>query len=281
MNIDSLVAAFNEHQRKVRLGLVALFAVLCLYFLFLIIKTVLFPGPAVFAEIHLAKQSATNVRWNWYATSSQDVQQEEEEQEELAVASINAELLGVVIAGEDSIATIAVSRKAAEIYQIGDEIESNVTLEEVESNRVIISQAGARRQLLLKDITGSTTANTEETQLIRVNETPAASGGGFTLPGVGATTPIQVPGEGMGLRLSQVSADIADLADLENGDVVMEINGTPVADLFTNPLLWQQFSQQTSLPMTVIRGGEREEVYVNASSLFEKIIPQLGAGLIQ
>jgi len=220
------------------------------------------------------------VRWNWFATASAPVEEVEEE-EELAIANINAELLGVVIAGEDSVATITVSRSDAQVFRIGDEIQRNVSLEEVEANRVVISQNGVRRQILLKDITGNAARQGEDDELIRVNNTPANAAGSFSLPGVGSTTPIQVAGGGMGLRLGEVSADIADLADLQDGDVVLNINGTPVSELFSNPLLWQQFSQETSLPMTVLREGTREEVYVNAASLFEKIIPQLGAGLIQ
>ena len=281
MSFDSIVSAVNANLRWIRLGLTAFFMMLCLWFLFLVLRALLFPGPVVFAEINLPNASRSTLRWNWYSTATEPVEQEEE-QEELAVANINAELLGVVIAGEDSVATIAISRAGAQVFRIGDEIERNVSLEEVEPTRVVISQNGVRRQILLKDVTGKTNRNSNnEESLIRVNEAPANTGGSFNLPGVGSTTPIRLEDGGMGLRLGQVSGEISDLADLQGGDIVLDINGTPVADLFTNPLLWQQFSQETSLPMTVLRGGESEEVYVNAASLFEKIIPQLGAGLIQ
>lgn len=271
---------YGSNQKRVRTALFVLFMLLALYFVFLTVRTLVFSGPVVFAEVNLPRSSGASVRWNWYASASAP-EEAPEEQEDLAAASISAELLGVVIAGDDSVATIAVSRKPAQVYRIGDELERNVTLEEVDPTRVVISQSGTRQQILLKDVTGTTRNRSEEDSLIRVNSAPTQAGVGFSLPGVGSTTPIQVPGEGMGLRLGQVSSDIADLADLQDGDVVLNINGIPVADLFSNPLLWQQFSQETNLPMTVLRDESKEEVYVNAASLFEKIIPQLGAGLIQ
>lgn len=280
MSLDIVFAKLAAHQHRLRMGLIVSGALACVWFLILIAKIFL-SSPGVFAEIHLDEPTKSNPRWNWYTAAP--VEEAPVEEEDIAEAKISAELLGVVIAGERSVATIAVSRQTPEIFQIGDELQRNVTLEAVEPYRVIISETGVRRQLLLKSVTGEVvSASDEQDQLIRVNQTSQSqSQAGFTLPGVGSTTPIQVPGEGMGLKLSGVSSDISDLADLRDGDVVMEINGTQVADLFTNPLLWQQFRQETSLPMTVMRDGERAEVYVNAASLFEKIIPQLGAGLIQ
>lgn len=282
MTIETLQRFFSANQHKLRLVLVAALACLCVWFVFLSLRAFLFPGPLVYAEINLPNPARNTVRWNWFTAATVAEVAPQEEEEELAVANINAELLGVVVAGDDSVATIAVSRQDAKVFRVGDDIDRNVSLEEVSSTRVVISQNGVRRQIPLKDVTGNANRNnTGENSLIQVNPSSSNSGAGFSMPGVGSTTPIQVPGEGMGLRLSNVSSDIADLADLQDGDVILNISGTPVSDLFSNPLLWQQFSQETSLPMTVLRGGEQEEVFVNAASLFEKIIPQLGAGLIQ
>eukprot|EP00903_Cladosiphon_okamuranus_P004476 g4474.t1 len=82
-----------------------------------------------------ANARLTSVRWNWYA-SAQVVEAPPEEEEELAIANINAELLGVVVAGDDSVATIAVSRQGALVFRVGDEIDRNVSLEEVPSGLV-------------------------------------------------------------------------------------------------------------------------------------------------
>lgn len=280
MWVDSLYGWYSVNQKRLRMALVVLFALLVIYFLALTVRALFFTNPVVYAEINLPRATGANVRWSWYASAAAP-EEEPKEEEDIADASINAELLGVVIAGDDSVATIVVSRRDAQVYRIGDELERNVTLEEVEPNRVVISQSGTRRQILLKDITGAARPNSDENSLIRVNNAPAQAGVGFSLPGVGSTTPINVPGEGTGLRVSGISSDIADLADLQDDDVVLNINGTPVSDLFSNPLLWQQFSQETNLPMTVLRDGTQQEVYVNAASLFERIIPQVGAGLIQ
>ena len=280
MQIESLYNWYSSNQKQVRTVLFTLLVLVALYFIFLTVRILVFSGPVVFAEVNFPRSTGSSVRWNWYASAAVP-EEEPEEQEDLAVASISAELLGVVIAGDDSVATVAVSRKPAQVYRIGDELERNVTLEEVNPTRVVISQSGTRRQILLKDVTGAARNRSEEDSLIRVNNAPVPSGAGFSLPGVGRSSLVNVEGGGSGLKLNQISADIADLADLQEDDIVLNISGTPVADLFSNPLLFQQFSQETSLPMTVLRDGSEEEVYVNAASLFQRIIPQIGAGLIQ
>lgn len=280
MNTDRFLMWLGQNQVRLRKAACVLLALLCVYYLGLLVKSLVSPSPVVAANLTIQPPAQAAARWDWYANVRVADTAPEETADTLAIANIDAELIGVVIAGEASVASISVGREGVFVYSEGDEIQNNVSLVSVEADRVVISESGVRRQIPLKDLTGNTGKDQSET-LIRVNETPANAGSGFTLPGVGSTLPINVPGVGMGLRVSEVSSDIADLADLNDGDVVLDINGTAVSDLFTNPLLWQQFSQQTSLPMTILRDGEQQEIFVNAASLFERIIPQLDAGLIQ
>ena len=280
--MEGLKQIYLANQAKARLLILAALALLCVYFLFLIVRALVFPAPVVHAEISLTRQASVNARWNWFTANQPTNAVAEKTDEDLSESRLNAELLGVVIAGEDSVATIAVSRRDAEVFRIDDEIDRNVFLEEVEPNRVIVTQNGVRQQITLKDITGNKKRDSKEQSLIKVNQAPVnQSAGSFSLPGVGSTAPIQVPGVGMGLRLSQVSDEIGDLSDIQEGDVVIDINGTPVSELFSNPLIWQQFSQDTNLPMTVLRDGDQQQIFVNAASLFERIIPQIGSGLVQ
>jgi len=282
--LNNSVIWLRGHQRQLRLGLMVLFALLCLYFVVMLVRTLVIPAPVVGAEINFSPSAAGNPRWAWYHVAAAPKKEASvaATSNELTKVSIKGELLGVVIAGDHSLATISAGRGAAKVYQLGDEIERNVTLEEVESHRIIVAKSGRRGEILLKDISGKKKSDEKE-DLISVKESPPpkAAGNSFGLPGVGKTLPVNIEGEGLGLRLEDISADIADLADLQDGDVVMDINGTPVSDLFTNPALWTQFTRNTNLPMNLIRDGDRQEVYVNAAALFERIIPQLDAGLIQ
>lgn len=281
--MERIKQIYTANQSRIRFLTVGLLALLCVYFLILTVKTMLFSAPVIHAEISLSRPETATARWNWFVVNREAVAADNKSDEDLKESRLNAELLGVVIAGENSVATIAVSRRKAEVFRIDDEIDNNVFLEEVEPTRVIVVQNGARQQITLKDITGNKKkGDSKKDSLIKVNQASAPQpSGSFSLPGVGSTTPIQVPGVGMGLRLSQVASEVGDLSDIQDGDVVVDIGGTPVSEMFSNPLLWQQFSQETNLPMTVVRDGEQQQIFVNAASLFEKIIPQIGAGLVQ
>ena len=227
------------------------------------------------------------VRWNWFpAPQTEQAAQPLEtgiSEENLANASIRAELLGVVISPWGSYAAISTSANPDGVYAIGDSIGNNVTLEAIEPARVIISQQGSRRQIPLNSITeaGSSTQGVDQSGLLELNESRAGQEQGFNLSGLLSAAPEMVPGIGMGLRLGNLSADLADLADVQEGDVLISVNGSAVSDMMSNPVMWQQFSQMTSMPVTIMRDGEQIELFVNGASLSEKILPQLGAGRVQ
>ena len=115
--------------------------------------------------------------------------------------------------------------------------------------------------------------------MLELNESQADQG--FNLSGLLSAAPEMVPGVGMGLRLGDLSSDLVDLADVQEGDVLISVNGAAVSDMISNPLMWQQFSQMTSMPVTIVRDEEQIELFVNGASLSEKILPQLGAGRVQ
>ena len=49
----------------------------------------------------------------------------------------------------------------------------------------------------------------------------------------------------------------------------------------TNPLMLQQVLQQTLVTVSIQRDGETAELSLNARSLGERILPQIGQGLVQ
>ena len=65
-------------------------------------------------------------------------------------------------------------------------------------------------------------------------------------------------------------------ADIRDGDVVMQVDGLSVQDLMSDPLKLMSYSSATSLPVTVMRNGRKETIYVNAASLSAKMLPTFG-----
>ena len=66
------------------------------------------------------------------------------------------------------------------------------------------------------------------------------------------------------------------LADIRDGDVVLEVNGSSVQNLISNPMNLIKLRSSNSLPVKILREGREETIYVNAESLSAKMLPALG-----
>lgn len=216
-------------------------------------------------------------RFGWFPREAGlDQNSQPEETTELSDATINAELLGVVIQGDRAIASISVPRNPNGVYEVGDEISPGVSLERIEPLRVVVSERGTLRQIPLKPIVARRAA--ENTQLLETVESDTA---GFSLSGVLGATPIQVAGVGLGIRLDSLDDEIVQISDLRVRDVILNVDGTPVSDLMTSPQRWQQLMMESNVTLDIQRDGVEQQITVNARSLGERILPTLGQGLVQ
>lgn len=196
--------------------------------------------------------------------------------DELSEASINAQLLGILIKGDAAFAAIQTPQKPDGLYRIGDQIAANVELVRIEPNRVVVRERGAERQISMKSLAENGQVADES-----LLQTLPASNQGFSLSGVFGATPINVAGYGMAIRLDSVDDEVAQMSDLRAGDVVLAIGERPVAELIANPMAFNQFMQQSVVMVEVDRDGDRLQLTVNARSIGERIMPNIGQGMIQ
>jgi type II secretory pathway component PulC len=98
---------------------------------------------------------------------------------------------------------------------------------------------------------------------------------GFALANMFGAVPVNVAG-GQGLKVNNLSADVKMMADIRDGDVVLQVDGLSVQDLMSNPMKLISYSNSNSLPVTVMRNGTEETIYVNAASLSAKLAPAIG-----
>ena len=102
-----------------------------------------------------------------------------------------------------------------------------------------------------------------------------AQSDGFALANMFGAVPVNVGGNS-GLKMNNLSDEIKILADIQEGDVVVKVDGLSVQSLMGDPTKWMSYSSSSSLPVTVIRQGQEEIIYVNAASLSAKMLPKLG-----
>ncbi|MBC6427648.1 MAG: hypothetical protein GDA55_00145 [Cellvibrionales bacterium] len=278
--MPSLAAASRTlRQQAARLNVAAtrraatgLLLTLALLALGLALTTALAPQPVIRATVQ-ATAPPSPPRWNWFPTQEAAAEPEPVEitdSSELPLAKIKAELLGVLIAPEGSFAAISTGRNPNGVYGPGDEIQRTVSLQDVHADHVVVDESGRRGRIPIKGLA----PGTKKTDLLKVQpSTPTADGPtSFNLPRL-VTSPTFVPiaGGGAGLKLSGLSDQLRSMAEVQEGDVVTAVNGLAIRQIMTNNALQRELSQQTSLPITLLRAGQELEIIVNAASLMQNV----------
>ena len=258
----------------VRFALVGSLLLSCLYLAVAIALQFIASGDGESRQISRVP-SAKVLYWNWFSSESVVAEMTAVETHgELPEANINAVLLGIMMAGENSLATLKMNGKPEAVYSIGDDLSGGFRLIDIETFRIVVRKNGVTEQVVMKKPEGII-----ETQQLSPAESSAAPGNqpeeGFALANMFGAVPVMAGG-GAGLKLNNLSAELTSVAALQEGDIVVQVDGKAVQDLMANPAQWVNYSTSNSLPVTVMRQGQEEIIYVNAASLSAKILPNLG-----
>ena len=244
INRDLLNRPASELGRLAVLG--ALLAI-CAYLVILIVLQFIPSEDKGFSNLAQAKPTKV-LYWSWFRSDSSVAQAPSSDQRgELPEANISALLLGVMMAGDNSLATLKFNGKPEAVYRIGDELPSGYKLVDIETYRIVVRKNGVTQQVLMKK--PETIIETQQ-----VSSADQVSQGQLQ----------QEPHEGFAL------------AELQDGDLVVQIDDKSLQHLMVNPAQWISYSANNSLPVTVMGRGQEEIIYVNAASLLAKILPNLG-----
>jgi len=259
-----LKTELKNPQQWSRLAAIVVMAILSIYLIVLIGFQL---QPTKTPSLVIARvASGVVVGWDWFGR--QRVIAPVQIQTELINAQINADLLGVILAGASSSATLKFNGKPEQVYQKGDKLDGKMELIDIEAFRIVISDNGINKQLLMKksDVI-------MESQLQDENVDIQAQG--LALANMFGAVPVNIGGD-TGFKINNLSADMQGMADIRDGDVVVQIDGLSVQDLMSDPVKWMSYSNSSSLSVTLVREGREEIIYVNAASLSAKILPTLG-----
>jgi type II secretory pathway component PulC len=189
--------------------------------------------------------------------------------ENLPMANINAQLLGIVLAGDESTATIKFGGSKEIVHFIGDKIEGQTKIVDIQSYRIVVLQGGVNKQMVMK----KPDTIIEQTKGSAKSEGSPSSG--FAFANMFGAVPVMAGGSS-GFKINDLSAEVQSLADIREGDVVIGVDGASMQDIMADPTRWMKFSASSNLPVTVLRDGQKQIIYINASSLSAKIMPNLG-----
>ena len=247
----------------------AALAVLCLWLIAAIVSQLSYKETESVPMVRVAPAPALN--WNWFGAELPLAKTEEAVQisEQLATANLNARLLGVVLAGESSSATLRVNNSPEAVYHIGDDLGASSTIVDIQPYRIVIDQNGAKKQILLQK--PDSIIETEQVS----SASQVAPDNGFALANMFGAVPVMTDGAA-GFKMNNLSDEMKQLADIQEGDVITKVDGVAIQDIMANPQKWMTLSGSSSLPVTVLRQGQQQTIYINAASLSAKMLPNLG-----
>lgn len=209
--------------------------------------------------------------------------------DELSEASFNGKLLGVIHSEDRSLASISVQGKKEKIYKVGDELTNGVSLEAIESHRVVVRERGVLRQITLKSLLdGGTPIHKQGTPHIQGADAPTGTKGSFdgppgNSPGNAAghsgepptiiATPVLSELGISGLQIDQLDVSLEELNVIRTGDLVVAVDGVALPTMMADQLAIGQLAEREALTITVIRDNQEVTLDVDGE-LIRSIVNQ-------
>ena len=216
-------------------------------------------------------QSMRADSWNWFGEGKIITKVETNRPDQkLPELKIDADLLGVMLSNSNSSATLKFKGRPEKVFKVGDKLSGSIELVEIQAYRIILEDNGVRKQLMMKKhdvIMQSAASESAPPSNIRQE--------GFAISNLFGAVPVKV-GEGQGFKVNSLSSEVKALADIRNGDVILQVDGSLIQDLMGNPMNLMKLRSSSNLPVTILREGREEIIYVNAESLSAKMLPALG-----
>jgi general secretion pathway protein C len=191
-------------------------------------------------------------------------------------SSLNYKLRGIYYSSEESIAAVILQKNNldGEFYRLGDEVDTNIYIHQIQPDHIIISRQGRLEKLILEKPTADMSGNQQvqartslpaasSTRILksyrrRYKDNPMALARRFQ------AIPVQENGNNIGYKLKALRGEslLKNLA-LEQDDVFVAINGIGLDKPFQALDALKSLTTANSVSVTVMRNGNRETLDFN------------------
>lgn len=193
---------------------------------------------------------------------------------------LNLTLVGVVAASDPSYSSAIISYKGKQdSYFIDSKIEgTSASVHEIYEDRIVLDENGVYQILMLDGLEAATKQQTQQSQQA-VRNVPNTGSSQSTrvdlnrgellkdpskLTNYINISPVREDGEIKGYRVNPGSdPTLFEQAGLENGDLVVELNGVDLTDMAESMSLLKEFPSMTEISLTVDREGQLYELYLS------------------
>jgi len=190
--------------------------------------------------------------------------------------SLKVELLGTVVAGDNSAAVIAKEgRSDQRVLFIGGELQPGVTLHDVLSDAIVLDRDGSLEKVMM--IKSRDIGNRSMSQSLKpsapVRPAVKSNTGKLTMPTAASgelaellskarVTPHFVNGKAEGLRISDIvpGSGYAQ-SGLQNGDIVRKVNGQVIRSVQQAMGMYQSLQKGGAIDIELLRRGQVQHLH--------------------
>jgi len=220
-------------------------------------------------------------QWAWFQAPAKPKPKKQVVTETVTKARLNATLKGIVQLDDgNSVAIIDVGRKQDKsVFKVGDKINNSVTIEAIESRRVLIREQGQLRELVLEDKGIGLEVSEKQASGIASHEAvgkPLTQVANINAPILAGISFVQTDNGDTGMSLGSINPSMLEGTDLQADDVVLSAGGTTVEQILASPMSYQSLMRTDSLDITVMRNGEEAIVNINPRSIAPNIMRMIG-----
>jgi general secretion pathway protein C len=201
--------------------------------------------------------------------------------DEVKKTRLNLTLVGIIMLGENALALIESAGKTLVVF-VGDEIMPQVVLQEVFAEEIVISNGGV--QELLSLVRGKnqllTKKNNRQQSAVIAEQNSLSEDQSDSLNKIGSILrkspmsiskfikfkPINKNGRWTGVQIwSRTDKKLFKALGFEEGDMLVNVNGTSINELAITPNLWRAFLSESQFDLIVERNGQQHGVSVDLS----------------
>ena len=206
----------------------------------------------------------------------------------VVVAPLTIKLLGTVVANAESAAIIAKNARAEQrVFFIGDTIEPGVILKSVEASAIVVSHNGKSERISMEKnaIAGLTPTSMPPGSMPVIAPPQRMRPGRPGIPNSrqlkfnrsklntqlqdfpkllsqARVIPNMINGRANGFKITEIApGSLYQQAGLQNGDIIMSVNGKPITGAKQAMAMYQQLQRANSIDLIFRRAGTPQRIH--------------------
>jgi general secretion pathway protein C len=191
-------------------------------------------------------------------------------------SNLNYKVRGIYYSEDQALASVILEKNArdTQFYRLGDEIDRNIFIDQIQPDHILISRNGKLEKLVLEKPTAELNQMREAMSSVGTSNLPTAtstkilqsyrrrySNNPMALARRFQAIPVEENGRNIGFKLKALRGEsLLKKLDFQEDDVFLEVNGISLSKPFEALDALKSLTTAKSVSLTVLRNGNRENL---------------------